>query len=135
MNHFLYVMAGEDKAPAGSLSTNEWFYMYKWKKEGETFVPISTSSEDIALTAEKGDLLWFSFRPRIQTPPHGTLVFGRALIVRADPYPLNNNYPVEIWFEGESCEDVSVAIKSSYPYGLTKLDSDWGEKELVSLNA
>ena len=99
--HFLYVMDGDDKAPAGDGDTKSWFMFYKWKVEGEVFVPRRYPP----LPIEPGDYVWFAFWGRVR----GRLVpvvLGGAQIVRVE----DENRQQEFWYVGDDVLELNEPI-------------------------
>lgn len=83
--NFLYVMNGEDPAPAGDGDTRSWFEYYKWNAEGESFMP----RDNPHLPVSPGDFLWFVL--------DGGLVGGvEVLRVETPSLPYQRQ---EIWYE------------------------------------
>lgn len=97
--HFLYVMDPSAKAPAGTGDTQSWFHFYKWKVEGEVFVPRARPY----YPAQIGDFLWFAFLTprltsstgRLESPP---IVFGGAAITRVE----EESHQQEVWYRGDA---------------------------------
>lgn len=58
--HYLYVMDPLAQAPAGIGTVMEWFYGYKWRVEGDTWVPVQTNRL-FGTKPKRGDTLWFVF--------------------------------------------------------------------------
>lgn len=84
--HHLYLMDSEAKAPAGDGDVRSWFLFYKWKVEGEVWVPQGIPF----LTASPDDFLWFAF---------GRVVFGGAQIVRVEIEESQRRQ--ELWYSGQ----------------------------------
>lgn len=91
--HHLYVMNPKAPAPAGDGDTKSWFLFYKFRVEGEVFVP----KTEPFLKAEPGDYIWFAF---VDRAVHGALpkVFGGAEIVRVEQ---ESRAHQEIWYRGD----------------------------------
>lgn len=93
MKHLLYTMKSENKAPAGHRNQDDWFYLYKWRVEGEVYIPWESTEK----LAETGDVLWFSIDAE---------VIGCALIKRVQEDPLNKRW--ELWYDGDKvCQTIS----------------------------
>jgi hypothetical protein len=90
--HHLFVMDPSAKAPAGDGDTKSWFMFYKWKVEGETFVPQFAPF----FKAEPGDYIWFAFLGRniLGLRPK---VLGGAKIVRIE----EEHRRLEIWYRAD----------------------------------
>jgi len=85
MNHFLYFMKSNAKAPAGDGDTKSWFLYYKWNIEGESWVP----KEAPFYEAEPGDMLWFVI--------DGTLLGGVPILRIENPSLPHQNQ--DVWYD------------------------------------
>lgn len=95
--HFLYVMNPKAKAPAGDGDTKSWFLFYKFRVEGETFVPKTTP----LFAAEPGDYIWFAFESNVVQGVRPK-IFGGAQIVRVEEVSRGQQ---EIWYRGDQVID------------------------------
>jgi|HigsolmetaAR201D_1030396.scaffolds.fasta_scaffold18162_3 hypothetical protein len=96
--HHLYVMNPIAAAPAGDGDTKSWFLFYKFRVEGEVFVPKTAP----LFKAEPGDYIWFAFEAQDPGGRRCARVFGGAQIVRVEEESRGRQ---EIWYRGDEVLD------------------------------
>lgn len=107
MKHICYEIRSTDPAPAGDGDAKSWFEFYKWRAEGEQFVPVKYDHFKGFIDAEPGDMLWFVI---------DSTVIGAAPIVRVETPSL----PVqkqELWYDADKIletEDARYLLGGRY---------------------
>lgn len=103
--HFLYVMDPHANAPAGDGDMESWFRFYKWKVEGETFVPRRKNFfKDIG----PGDYVWFGFEGFAERDLRVCVkVLGGARVTRVE----DENRTQEIWYQGDDVFELEPPVE------------------------
>ena len=98
MKHICYEIRSTDPAPAGDGDAKSWFEFYKWRAEGEQFVPVKYDHFKGFIDAEPGDMLWFLV--------DGTFV-GAATIIRVET-PSLPTMRQELWYDADKILETGV---------------------------
>lgn len=99
MQHYTYLMRGNDPAPAGGGDTKSWFEYYKVGTGPDVFVPFTSEQLPPEHRPNPGDYLWF-FMDGFLTGV--TKVTG----VLVDPL---NNAVVEVYYDSDRVVPTLVA--------------------------
>lgn len=103
MRHWMYFMRGSDPAGQGKGSVKSWFLFYRWEKEEEVWLPVS-SAEIMKLEAmnqvpQPGDMLWL-----VMLEDTGVFVYGVTPVLRM--FEDNGNDRWEIWYDAAAVKAV-----------------------------
>jgi hypothetical protein len=100
MKHICYSVNSTDPAPAGDGDAKSWFEFYKWKAEGEQFVPVKHDHFKGFINAEPGDFLWFLV--------DGVLL-GTVPIIRVDT-PSIPTMKQELWYDADKMMELPEPV-------------------------
>lgn len=93
MQHFDYWLRDDEVSPDGKTSMKDWFMAYKYRVEGEVWVPLPSEPKTVEVGV--GDTIWFIL------DTHGAgVAFWKAKALRVMGDPMNDR--TELWFDGES---------------------------------
>lgn len=120
--HHLYVMNPKATAPAGDGDTKSWFLFYKFRVEGEVFVPKLVPF----FSVEVGDYIWFAFEGQVLQGVRPK-VFGGAQIVRMEEESRHQ----EIWYRGDEVLEFEEDIVFEGAHGALEVPPKEAEEWLT----
>lgn len=122
MQHFLYRMSPDVKAPASGGDTKSWFLYYKWQVLDNVFVPADLR---VFGSASIGDMLWFAFDRK----KGGAALLGGSILT--DVTVLHAQGLVELWYNTENNVHVSKSIKEKSGLVPSKVGELWLPRNTV----